>query len=251
MSFSPRPDFLSSFWDHAFNLESHLAEFLDLDSATLTTQLEDRRYAVADVYHHFDWDLVADFYRDHVGSAYLFELAAWHLGSQDYIGTTLCLIADHAKGRVLDFGGGIGTHAIAAALCPEVETIVYLDINPVNRAFVQHRLKQLGLEHKVECRGEIEPDATFDTILCFDVIEHLPDPSHQILNFHKQLTADGTLILNWYFFKGFNNELPTHMDDPEIVATFLRTLQHNFLEVFHPYLITTRCYRKMLHSASS
>lgn len=247
MQFSPRPDFLHAFWEHAFDLESHLAEFLDLDPATLATQLQERRYAVAEVSHHFEWELVADFYREHVGSAYLFELAAWHLGSQDYIGTTLCLIADHARGQVLDFGGGIGTHTIATALCPQVEKVVYLDINPVNRAFVQHRLHQLGLEHKVECRSEIDLHTSFDTILCFDVIEHLPDPSHQILNFHKQLTPEGILILNWYFSKGFNNELPTHMDDPEVIAHFFQTLQHNFLEVFHPHLITTRCYRKMLH----
>jgi len=248
MQFSPRPDFLHAFWDNSFDLESHLAEFLDLDPSTLATQLEERRYAVAEVSHHFDWELVADFYRDHVGSAYLFELAAWHLGSQDYIGATLCLIADHARGRVLDFGGGIGTHAIATALCPQVEQVIYLDINPVNRAFVQQRLQHLGLEHKVECRSELEPDEIFDTILCFDVIEHLPDPSHQILDFHKKLTPEGILILNWYFFKGFNNELPTHMDDPAIIDAFFRTLQHNFLEIFHPHLITTRSYRKMLRS---
>lgn len=249
MQCSPRPAFLRSFWETAFDLESHLAEFLDLEPSRLTQQLQERRYAVAEVSHHFDWASVVDFYRDHVGSAYLFELAAWHLCSQDYIGTTLCLVADHARGTVLDFGGGIGTHAIAAALCPQVERVVYSDINPVNRAFVQLRLQRLGLEHKVECHGAIGLMDTFDTILCFDVIEHLPDPSQQILDFHKQLSPEGRLILNWYFHKGFNNELPTHMDDPEVIETFFHTLQFNFLEIFHPHLITTRCYRKLLHSS--
>lgn len=243
------PEFLLPFWDSAFDLERHLADFLQLNPQTLAQQLQERRYAVADVSHHFDWAGVADFYRDQVGSAYLFELAAWHLDSQDYIGSTLRLIADQVKGRVLDFGGGIGTHAIAAALCPSVDQVIYVDINPVNRAFVQHRVEQLGLMEKLLCCSELDRDDSFDTILCFDVIEHMPDPSHQMLEFHKQLQADGKIILNWYFFKGFENELPTHMDDPVVVDAFFRTLQHNFLEVFHPYLITTRCYRKLLHGS--
>ncbi|MEY4005242.1 MAG: hypothetical protein RLZZ221_1338, partial [Verrucomicrobiota bacterium] len=29
-------------------------------------------------------------------------------------------------------------------------------------------------------------------------------------------------------------------DDPQLVEAFFRTLQSRFLEVFHPYLITTR-----------
>jgi len=244
---APQPEFLRSFWETAFDLERHLAEFLTLDPATLSRQLDERRYAVADVSHHFDWELVADFYRDQVGSAYLFELAAWHLGSQDYIGTTLTLIADQARGQVLDFGGGIGTHAIAAALCPAVDHVTYVDINPINRAFVQHRVQQLGLEDKLHCESELDMDQRFDTVLCFDVIEHLPNPSHQLLEFHKVLQLEGRIILNWCFFKGFNNEYPTHMDDPAVVDEFFRTLQHNFLEVFHPHLITTRCYRKLVY----
>lgn len=245
------PDFLQPFWDHAFDLEAHLAEFLDLDPAQLQQQLQERKYAVADVCEHFDWALVADFYRDQVGSAYLFELAAWHLGSQDYIGNTLNLIADQAYGTVLDFGGGIGTHAIAAAHCPTVDQVIYVDINPVNRAFVEHRAQRLGLSDKLHLQAELNPNQQFDTILCFDVVEHLPDPDHMLMTFHKALRDPGKIILNWYFFKGFNNELPTHLDDPVVIERFFHTLQQHFLEVFHPYLITTRCYRKQTHSHGS
>jgi hypothetical protein len=52
------------------------------------------------------------------------------------------------------------------------------------------------------------------------------------------------MIVNWHFFKGFNQEFPFHLDDTKVVETFFNTLQSKFLEVFHPYLITTRCYRK-------
>ena len=49
-------------------------------------------------------------------------------------------------------------------------------------------------------------------------------------------------LLNWYFFKGFNNEYPFHFDDPAMVEEFFRTLQDLYLERFHPHLITARTY---------
>ena len=51
--------------------------------------------------------------------------------------------------------------------------------------------------------------------------------------------------MNWYFFQGFNGEYPFHFDDPQLVERFFLTLQRHFLEVFHPWLITTRAYRLM------
>jgi len=242
----PTPSFLNGYWQNGFALKQHLQEFLNLDLETLEVKLEAGHKALTELgKRDFDWQNAAEFYRDKVGEAYLLELGAWHLKSQDYIGDTLRLIADQAKGRVLDFGGGIGTHAIAAALCPEVEQVVYCDINPINRDFVQSRVSQMGLGEKVLCCLDLPNEVSFDTILCFDVLEHLPDPSEQLLQFHKMLSNESKVILNWYFFKGFNQEFPFHLDEPEVIESFFITLGQNFIEVFHPYLITARCYSKL------
>ena len=237
--------FLSSPWKDSFSLKQHLQEFLHLDSKTLDIKLETGQQQMANLAHKdFDWSKAATFYRDKVGELYLFELGAWHLASYDYIENTVLLIVDHAQGQVLDFGGGIGTHTIAAALCPQVEQVIYCDINPVSREFVQYRTKQLGLSKKIIICDQIPPEETFDTIVSFDVLEHLPDPSQQLLEFHEILKPEGKIILNWHIFKGVNQEYPFHIDDPQVVNTFLKTIQSNFLEVFHPYHITARCYRK-------
>lgn len=239
------PSFLSSYCQNSFNLKQHLQEFLNLDSKTLDLQLESGQQKLTNLgQQDFNWETAADFYRDKVGELYLFELGAWHLGSSDYIEDTLRLIADHALGRVLDFGGGIGTHTIAAALCPQVEQVFYCDINPISHEFVRYRAEQIGLSNKITFCQEIPPEETFDTIVSFDVLEHLPDPTQQLLQFHQILKPEGKIILNWCFFKGFNQEHPFHMDDPEVVNTFFQTIQSKFLEVFHPYYITARCYRK-------
>ncbi|WP_373542171.1 class I SAM-dependent methyltransferase [Chamaesiphon sp.] len=246
MSTFPIVPHLSGYWQDAFDLKQHLHQFLDIDPVRLEQKFATAVQDLAELGRRdFDWEDASKFYRDRVGEAYLFELATWHLTSTDYIGDTLRLIGDRARGRVLDFGGGIGTHAIASALCPAVTHVTYCDINPINYNFVRHRIEQLGLGAKITCCTELDPTATFDTITCFDVMEHLPDPSDRLLQFHQILKAEGTLIINWYFSKGINQEFPFHLDDPKIIDCFFRTLQSNFIEVFHPYFITTRCYQKM------
>jgi hypothetical protein len=80
-------------------------------------------------------------------------------------------------------------------------------------------------------------------VVCLDVLEHLPDPSAQLLAFHQRMASDATALLNWYFFKGHDGEYPFHFDDPQLVDQFFTTLQGCFLEVFHPLLITARLYR--------
>ena len=78
-----------------------------------------------------------------------------------------------------------------------------------------------------------------------DVLEHLADPASQINNFSKIMDSNSIALFNWYFYKGDKNEYPFHIDDSEVVEKFFETLQSNFLEVFHPILITTRAYKKI------
>ena len=78
-----------------------------------------------------------------MAQAYLFDVGSWPMPNQGYIKGTLILISDRATDRVLDFGGGIGTHAIAAALCPQVEQVVYCDLNLIHCNFVQSRAAKL------------------------------------------------------------------------------------------------------------
>ena len=85
----------------------------------------------------------------------------------------------------------------------------------------------------------------FDTIVCLDVLEHLADPTSQINHFSEIMDSNSIALFNWYFYKGDKNEYPFHIDDHQIVEKFFKTLQSNFLEVFHPILITTRGYKKV------
>ncbi|MGV2389444.1 MAG UNVERIFIED_CONTAM: hypothetical protein LVR29_17910 [Microcystis novacekii LVE1205-3] len=98
-------------------MESHLQDFLQLDQEILQAKLAIAKDSLAALAHQeFSWTNPDYFYQEKVKENYLFELSAWHLSSQEYIGETLKLIDNHGSGKVLDFGGGIGTHALAAAM---------------------------------------------------------------------------------------------------------------------------------------
>ncbi len=237
---------LAEFLKTGLDLKRHLATYLQLT----INQVEDRLPRGAN-------DLAAlhpgslppeeaiGFYEVEVGSAHLLDLASWHLTSADYIADTLRLQEMFARGKVLDFGGGIGTHALMAAALPEVEHVWFVDLNPDNRSFVKQRAEILGLSEMISVHRDLESTGSiiFDTLVCLDVLEHIPEPSEQLISFRNRLSVNSTALLNWYFFKGFKEEYPFHFDDPLMIDKFFKTLQENFLEIFHPFLITTRAYK--------
>ena len=238
---------LKEFLDNAFNLKSHLMEFLSIKECDLDGFLANAKMNLANSHPGDSLNDVSDFYTEIVGDRHVADLAAWHIASKDYISDTLKLQQSFSRDLVLDFGGGIGTHALANAMSSKVEHVFFVDINETNRRFVEYRAKELGVEKKLTFCKTIEDAqiSKFDTIVCLDVLEHLEDPSSQIEIFNEFMDCNSIALFNWYFYKGENDEYPFHIDDKQIVEKFFKTLQSNFLEVFHPILITTRAYKKI------
>ncbi|MDC3019543.1 methyltransferase domain-containing protein [Prochlorococcus sp. AH-736-E15] len=222
-------------------------EFLSIKESDLDGFLKDAKMKLANLHPGDTLGNISDFYSDIVGDRHLADLAAWHITSKDYISDTLKLQQKFSRDLVLDFGGGIGTHALANAMSNKVKHVFFVDINQTNRKFVEFRAKKLGVEKKLTFCKTIKDSniSKFDTIICLDVLEHLADPSSQIDIFYEIMNYDSISLLNWYFYKGEKNEYPFHIDDSQIVEKFFNTLQSKFLEVFHPILITTRAYRKI------
>ena len=237
---------LKEFIDHAFDLKSHLIEFLSIEEGDFDGILKNAKMDLANLHPGNELSEAEDFYKEIVGDKHLADLAAWHISSKDYIADTIKLQQRFSRNLVLDFGGGIGTHALANALSPKVEHVFYVDINQTNRDFVEYRAKKLGVHNKLSFCKTIQDTeiSIFDTIICLDVLEHLSDPAFQLDTFYKIMGPNSIALFNWYFYKGENDEYPFHIDDEEIVENFFKTLQSKFVEIFHPILITTRSYKK-------
>ncbi|MCR8538910.1 MAG: methyltransferase domain-containing protein [Prochlorococcus marinus CUG1439] len=222
-------------------------EFLSIKECDLDGFLENAKMNLANLHPGDALSNVSDFYTEIVGDSHLADLAAWHITSKNYIADTLKLQQKFSKDLVLDFGGGIGTHALANAMSSKVEHVFFVDINETNRNFVEYRAKELGVEKKLTFCKTIQDSEIlkFDTVVCLDVLEHLADPASQLEIFNEIMHSNSIALLNWYFYKGEKNEYPFHVDNIQIVERFFKTLQMNFLEVFHPILITTRAYKKI------
>ena len=222
-------------------------EFLSIKDSDLDEFLANAKMNLANLHPGDALNEISDFYTDIVGDSHVADLAAWHITSKDYIADTLKLQQRFSRDLVLDFGGGIGTHALANAMSSKVGHVFFVDINETNRHFVEYRAKELGVEKKLTFCKTIEDAqiSKFDTIICLDVLEHLADPASQIKIFNEIMDFNSIALFNWYFYKGENDEYPFHIDDRLIVEKFFKTLQSNFLEVFHPILITTRTYQKI------
>ena len=238
---------VNNFLEDGFNLKSHLIEFLPIEPQHLNRLLDSAKNELANL-HPGDNSLnCEDFYKEIVGDKHLAELAAWHISSKEYIAETLRLQEIFANNIVLDFGGGIGTHALANAMADNVDHVFFVDINETNRKFVEFRAKKLGLEKKLSFHQSIQETgiSKFDTIICLDVLEHLSEPSIQLNIFYEIMKVNSVALFNWYFYKGDNNEYPFHIDDEKIINLFFTTLQSKFLEIFHPIIVTTRAYKKV------
>jgi len=79
-------------------------------------------------------------------------------------------------------------------------------------------------------------------------MEDLLNPSQELMDFHQRLAPSGKIILNWYFFKGFNQKFPFNLEYQEEINTLFSQLQYDLSEVFNPDLIAARCYRKLTAS---
>ena len=133
-----KDDFIiKEFIDDAFDLKSHLMEFLSIKQGDLDGFLENAKMDLASLHPGGSLSEAEDFYKEIVGDKHLADLAAWHISSKDYIADTLKLQQRFSRNLVLDFGGGIGTHALANAMSTKVEHVFFVDINQTNRDFVE------------------------------------------------------------------------------------------------------------------
>ena len=97
----------------------------------------------------------------------------------------------HLGRRVLDAGAGIGTFTELAA---EGREVVAVEPDPEQLAVLRERVAGQANVQVVE--GTVEDvSGTFDSILCLNVLEHIPDDRGTLRRFHELLVPGGSLLL--------------------------------------------------------
>ncbi|MRX71194.1 methyltransferase domain-containing protein [Bacillus lacus] len=113
----------------------------------------------------------------------------------------------YAGERVLDIacGTGYGSHMVAKHCKREIKELIGVDIDPeavtyANRQY--HHQKITFLEGNAMDPQLPERLGQFDTILCFETIEHVEDDRLVLENLYKMLKPGGTLVISTPFGRG-------------------------------------------------
>jgi len=102
-------------------------------------------------------------------------------------------------GSILDFGCGGG--GLTLRFGEHASRAVGIDLDPKKIAFAESKRSELNAEHVEFLQyggGAVPlPDASFDSIVCVDVVEHLPNIDFYFAEFRRLLKPDGHLLISY------------------------------------------------------
>jgi len=146
---------------------------------------------------------------------YMYELGEWHLFVDNKRESDVQLVKEVVAMKpknVLDFGGGVGLNSLMLARAGLDVTLADLESTSLKFAkFRAERHKQTLKLWQTDIEA-MPPDATYDVILCLDVLEHLPSAIlEDTVNKLVKLKHPGTKVIMSAPF-GRTSVHPMHID---------------------------------------
>jgi SAM-dependent methyltransferase len=207
-------------------LVEEIAEFLGLSATDAEARLSGAGERFRDEWTEAAADArdpaaLADFYNR--SDAELFELAEWH--ASDLIHHRTLVVRDIALERpgrrYLDYGSGIGSDALAFADAGFDVTLA--DVSDRLLAFAAWRCRRRGAcVHTIDLKRQQLPDRAFDVAICFDVLEHIPQPVPVVRTIGRALNEGGLLAVHAPF--GPDPDRPMHVVHRDVVTPRMRSL---------------------------
>jgi SAM-dependent methyltransferase len=140
---------------------------------------------------------------------YPFELAYWHM--KWWQRRFRKEVVKQSFGDVLDYGGGIGDLCIE--LAKKGLNVTYGDVQGRNWDFANWLFEKGGYKIRMIDLGKngIPKDMVFDTIICIDTIEHVPNPKDVVVDIVTHLKNNGRLIITALNCSGETESNPMHL----------------------------------------
>lgn len=165
-------------------------------------------------------DEIKEFYE--IIPYYPFELAYWHM--KRWQRKFRKEVVSLSFGDVLDYGGGIGDLCIE--LAKKGLNVTYGDVQGKNWEFAKWLFEKKGYNIKMIDlgKGKIPKNEIFDTIICIDTIEHVPNPEIVLEDIATHLKNNGRLVITALNCPGETEDNPMHLkmefDAEELLNSF-------------------------------
>jgi len=142
---------------------------------------------------------------------YIFSGTYWHMSrAQRWFRREVVKLS---KGYVLDYGGGIGD--LSLMLAQAGLNVTYVDVGGKTFDFARWFLARRGRSDVLML--DIEKDweriwaRKYGTIICVDVIEHVPEPELVLARMAASLTEKGKLFITGLHCVGASDDHPMHL----------------------------------------
>jgi 2-polyprenyl-3-methyl-5-hydroxy-6-metoxy-1,4-benzoquinol methylase len=139
---------------------------------------------------------------------YIFDIARTHM-LRSYRRLEKRII-EECRGKILNYGGGIGDLSVKLAM--RGHDVTHLDVPGKTLEFAKYYFNKKRLNIKIIVVNEINvslPDY-YDTIICLEVIEHVPNPKDILQELANKLRKNGRLIITQLDCKGSDESNPMH-----------------------------------------
>lgn len=105
------------------------------------------------------------------------------------------LLKETKNSICLDFGCGVGSHAIA--LMENGNHVSMLDVDGPLLSFAKKRVERRNLSHlsKIYFNTDVLPSNHYDLVICANVLEHVYSPINELNRITKSLKQNGLLYL--------------------------------------------------------
>jgi len=167
------------------------------------------------------------FYRE--TNAFLYESVSWSryplkLKMRNWIARLL--IRKFARSvDVLVFGDGPGFDSLHLAQAGHAVT--YFEVSGYGSKFAEQIFQSSHSSVRLTTDTQGYGEASFDAILCLDVLEHLPDPTQAVKDFSHWLRPGGLLFVSAPFYL-VTPDYSTHLKSNRRFSGDLRNLFHPF-----------------------